>query len=419
MRFLAAWLMVAALLLAPARATQAAPAHKAAHKTAAAAAVAKPAEVAPAPAPPPAPVYATTQDRALYETLCAQVMAAFDSSRGGFVGRDGAPVEGAIELALARGRDGDALALARARQTLHWMHALMDTVAGGYVSTLKDMDPRETRFEKLTSLNARRLEVLTQALAIERDPVLERDAQRVLEYFDRLLTDPRGGFYNGQLGSREFEPEANGIALQGWVRWAAAHDDARRRDLAWRTTDMLWNSCREADLGMVRRDIWGTIHDPSLLSDQVEMARGCLFLFSAAGRDSDGLRAAALVRHLRVHFEDERKGGFREEYAYERFGHAHRASRPADDNARAARLLIEYGVANADTSTIGSARRTLTSFVRDARPRLETAEWALALRALWAPRGDALPARARFAPAEAPTPPVAAKKRPAPGRKRR
>jgi uncharacterized protein YyaL (SSP411 family) len=379
MRFLAPWLVLAALTIKP--------------------------------APPPAPVYATAQDRALYESLSAQVMAAFDSTRGGFVGRDGAPVEGAIELALARGRDGDALALARARQTLHWMHALMDTVAGGYVSTLRDMDPRETRFEKLTSLNARRLEVLTQALAIEHDPLLEHDAQRVLEYFDRLLTDPRGGFYNGQMGSREFEPEANGIALQGWIRWAAAHDDARRRGHAWRTTDMLWNTCREEDLGMVRRDTWGTIHDPSILSDQVEMARGCLFLFAAAGRDSDGLRAAALVRHLKTHFEDERKGGYREEYAYERFGHAHRASRPSDDNARAARLLIEYGVANADTSAIASARRTLTSFVRDTRPRLETGEWALALRALWAPPGDALPARARFAPAPvAKAPPPAARK---------
>ncbi len=371
----------------------------------------------------PEPGFATLQDHARYESLSAQVMAAFDSSRGGFVGRDGAPVEGAIELALARGRDGDALALARARQSLHAMHALMDTVAGGYVTTPRDMDPRETRFEKLTSVNARRLEVLTIALAMERDPVLERDAKRVLEYFDRLLTDPRGGFYNGQLGSREFEPEANGVALQAWVRWAAAHDDARRRAFAWRNTDMLWNTCREEDLGMVRRDLWGTIHDPSILSDQVEMARGCLFLFSAAGRDSDGLRAAALVRHLRVHFEDERKGGFREEYAYERFGHAHRASRPADDNARAARLLIEYGVANADTSAIASARGAIASVVRDARPRLETAEWALALRALWAPPGDALPARARFAAVEVVKAPprtrLKPKPRPVAGRNRR
>ena len=361
----------------------------------------------------PAPGFATPPDRALYESLSAQVMAAFDSSRGGFVGRDGAPVEGAIELALARGRDGDALALARARQTIHWMHALMDTVGGGYVTSLRDMDPRETRFEKLTSVNARRLEVLTQALAMAPDAMFERDARRVVEYFDRLLTDPRGGFYNGQLGSREFEPEANGIALQAWMRWAVRQDDARRRDMAWRTSDMLWNACRENDLGMVRRDIWGTIHEPALLSDHVEMARGCLFLFAAAGRDSDGMRAAALVRHMRVHFEDERKAGYREEYAYERFGHAHRRSRPADDNARAARLLIEYGVANADTSALGSARRTIASFARDTRPRLESAEWALALRALWAPAGDAVPARARFAPAATATASPAAKRKPA------
>ena len=357
-----------------------------------------------------APDYATDKDRAFYASLCAQVDAAFDSSRGGWVGRDAAPSEAAIELALLRGREGDALAMARARQTLGWMHALMDTVAGGYVTTLRDMDPRETRFEKLTSVNARRLEVVGLALQIAPDPLLERDARRVLEYFDRLLTDPRGGFFNGQLGSRELEPESNGFALQAWARWAATHEDTRRRDFAWRTNDVLWNTCRDSDGGMVRRDVWGTIHDPSLLADQVEMARASMFLFMAAARDSGGLRAGALVRHLRTHFEDERKGGYREEYAYERFGHTHRMNRAADDNARVARLLIEWGVANADTSAIRSARRTIASFVRDARPRLETAEWALAVRSLWA---NDVPERARFgaSPVAKPAP------MPAPGRR--
>ena len=63
------------------------------------------------------PDYATDKDRAFYASLCAQVDAAFDSSRGGWVGRDGAPSEAAIELALLHGREGDALAMADRKST--------------------------------------------------------------------------------------------------------------------------------------------------------------------------------------------------------------------------------------------------------------------------------------------------------------
>ena len=342
---------------------------------------------APSHARPRAPVV-NPADRALYEQLCGGVAAAYDSALGGFVRRDGTPSEAAVELALARGRAGDALAAARAQRTLHWMRALLDTVGGGYVSGTQDLGVVSGSLEKLTSFNAKRLELLAIAARLPGGGVWGHDGRTVADYFDRVLVDPHGGFVTGQVGSRDLEPEANGDALQGWWRWSALLEDPRRRDFCWKTLDRLWSECRDADLGMVRRDTWGTIRDPSLLADQVEMGRALLFAWQAAGRDSDLARARETAMHLLRHFEDPQKGGFREENAYERFGHARRISRPFEDNARAARFLAELGAATGDATWTDAAHRTWTAFEPQfEKPRLELADWALAVRATWAGTG--------------------------------
>jgi len=325
-------------------------------------------------------------DLALYERLCTNALTPFDSARGGFVRRDGTPCEAAIELALARGRDGDALAMRRALFTLHWMHALLDTVGGGFVSGTRDLGVLDTHFEKLTWFNARRFELLAMAAQASPDPAWPRDARACVDYFERVLLDPRGGFVTGQMGSRDLEPEANGLTVQAWMRWGAMTRDGRRRDFAWKSLDRLWNECRDADLGMVRKDVWGQIRDPSLLADQVEMGRACLRSWQATGRDSDLARARALAAHIKLRFEDGVRGGWRNEYAIERFGHARRSPRTFDDNARAARFAVEIGMATGDTSRVNAARRAWTSFAKQLeKSRLESAEWALAVRATWAP----------------------------------
>lgn len=369
-----------AMVLAGSAAAATAPAKGGATKPAATHA-AKPAHAPAKPARRPA----DPADLELYERLSAQVQSLWDEKRGGYVRKDGTPCEAAVELGLARGADGDTLAFGRALRTLRWMHGLLDTVGGGYLEGARDVDHTTDSFEKRTDFNLRRLGLLAR-VANRRDETFARDARRVVDHADRLLTDPGGGFFTAQFGSRDFEPESNGIALSGWWRWAVFTADANRRDFALKTQDRLWRECREADLGMVRRDTWGKVREPSLLADQAEMGLAFLNGWQAAGRDSDLARARALAAHVRDHFEDRQKGGYLTEYAAERFGHAKRFSRPYEDNAIAARFLAELGGATGDTAWTNSARRAWAAFGKAfEKPRLEAAEWALAVRATWAP----------------------------------
>jgi uncharacterized protein YyaL (SSP411 family) len=294
------------------------------------------------------------------------------------------------------------------------MHGLLDTVGGGYLEGVRDADRGNALFEKRTDSNMRRLDLLTR-VAGRKDETFARDARRVVDYADRQLVDPSGGFVTSQVGSRDLEPESNGAALRGWWRWAVFAADAKRRDFAFKSHERIWRDCREADLGLVRRDTWGKVREPSLLSDQSEMGRALLLGWQAAGRDSDLARAKALAAHVLGHFEDRGKGGFRVEFAAERFGHAKRSARPYEDNAGAARFLAELGAATGDTTFTNAARRAWGAFEKPfEKPRLEAAEWALAIRATWAP-----PALARGAWAPAPAKKAAPAKKPATGKRRR
>lgn len=372
---------------------------------------AKPAATAPAAAiadtviparQQPAPREADPADRALYERLSSLSMAAFDSVRGGFVRKDGTPCEAAIELAIVRGREGDSLAARRAAYTLRWMRMLVDTVGGGYVTGMRDRDPSHPHFEKLTAPNARRLELLAMA-----PDGLNGDERRIVDYFERVLIDPRGGFLNGQGGSQDLEPESNGLALQAWWRMGVRAEEPKRRAFAFLSTERVWASCRDEELGMVRRDTWGKMRDPSLLADQAEMGRALLFAWQAAGRDTDLVRARGLALHIAARFEDDSKGGFRVEFAEDRFGHTRRSPRPFEDNARTARFLVELGVAADEPVYVRTARRAWGAFTKQfEKPRLETAEWALAVRATWANDG---PVRSTWGEKPAPRPVPAAK----------
>ncbi len=325
-------------------------------------------------------------DRELYERLCNEVAAGWDSTRGVFATRDGTPAEGAIELAFARGRDGDALWEKRALQSMNWTRQLLDTVGGGYVDGLKDKDPRDPRFAKHTLPNARRLELLTIAHALNSDASWKHDIAFVADHFERVLQDPRGGFFTGQIATMDLEPESNGVGLQAWLRVGAISGDPNRRDFARRTFGRLWGSSHHPELGLVRRDRFGTIREPSVLLDQVEVGRAHLMAWQVSAGDSDLVRARACGQHVLDHFEDIKKGGFRTDYASDRFGKLRRARRPFDDNARAARFLVELSAATGDTAFVGAARRSWQAFDRGfSKSKLDAADWALAVRALWAP----------------------------------
>lgn len=327
------------------------------------------------------------KDAARLEHLYGQVAASYDSAHGGFVTRDEAPVESAIELAFALGREqGDPLWTARARRTVDWMNALYDSTGGGFFLRLKDADHMGTSFEKPTSANARRLENLVDAWQRGGSDENRKVTARVADYMDRVLTDGRGGFVAGQVGGRSLVPEVNGQAIRAWLRWAAATADPRTRDFALRSLDRVWASCWAEGLGLMRPDEFGQASGAPRLVDQTEMGRAFVLGAHLAGRQADLDRARTLGELLLSRFEDPEKGGFAESARPSGDQKVKRGGREFDQNASAVRFLAELASITGRNEYRDAARRAAQAFEKDlGRKRDGAADWALALRALKVP----------------------------------
>jgi uncharacterized protein YyaL (SSP411 family) len=346
------------------------------------------------------------------DRLIEQVAAGWDSARGGFVTRDGAPMESAVELAFALGRErGEPRWTARARQTVRWTLGLYDSTGGGFFSRTRDADRMSSSFEKWTEPNARRLENLIDAWhagggAVDREAVADRGvATRVVDYFERVLMDPRGGFVAGQSGDRDLQPRANGFAIHAWLAWAAATSDPRVRDFALKSLDRVWTSSWNPDFGLLRRDPFGELRSAPQLEDQTEMGRALVLAAHLGGRAADLARAKTLGEMLLARYEDPQKGGFASQ-ASPKQGKVKRSGRDAGENARAARFLAELASVTGERKYREAALRASRAFARDLEKASgePAAEWALALRAIAAPD---LPRRPVWQAAEPPTKPPA------------
>ena len=331
--------------------------------------------VSAAPAPPVAD---------LYERLSARVAAAYDTSRGGFVTKSRAPSEGAIELALLRADETrDATWRQQARVTLDWMHALLDTLNGGYEAAFERRQGDDAA-GKRADLNGRRLELLLTAAA-HGDHEYHADAARVADFVDRVLLDGRGGFVTAQVGDRDLVPAANGVAIHAWLTWAADRLDRATRDFALRSLDRVWETCWDPSIGLVRRNSFGEISSQPRLEDQVEMGRALVLSAHTCGRALDRARAVALGDLLLAKYQ-EGQAGFRSCAVPKKNGSIQRSGMEADQNARAARFLAELWALTGNAAYRDAAMRAWAPFEKkEAKMGLDAAEWALAAHA-WSAR---------------------------------
>jgi uncharacterized protein len=345
-------------------------------------------------------------ERALEPRLETRVATRFDSARGGWVSKEGVPDDGATTLALRlAGRAEDDPWRLRAKVALEWTWSLHDTLGGGFwarggpgAST-----PGRDQLEKRTDLNARRLENLIDAWLALGDTLQRRRAARVVGYMDRVLVDGRGGFVTAQVGDRELQPAANGLALHAWLRWLALADDARMRGFVHRSLDRVYATGRDTSYGLTRRGTFGELLVPPQLIDQVEMGRACLLSAHLTGRAIDLERARWLADRLLRWYEDADKGGFMSQVFPDKSGRIRKAPRRSDENARAALFLAELASVSGEAVYRDAARRTVAAFGRELETTPTAADWALAARAVWKPE---LPGR----PLTAPAPPAATPK---------
>lgn len=333
------------------------------------------------------------QDQAMFDSFWTTVAAGYDAERGGYVTKDGAPIESAMELSFRVGAErGDAEATARALQTLEWTIGLFDTVGGGFQTRAKDADPSQASFDKMTIPNARRLEVLMDAWTLSGDERWKRYSAKTVDYFDRVLLDGRGGFNHGQVGERQLVPESNGAAIRVWMEWASRTGNLRLRDFAWKSLDRSWDECWMGAPGMGRRGTFGEITEAPRLADQIEMGRAYLIAAHLGGREADLARAIQIADTMLAVYSDP-KGGFRTKAMPNKKGILKNAGRELDENARAARFLADLAAVAGQSRYREIAVATLNAFepkVYEKASASEAAECALALAAIHAP---ALPER--------------------------
>ncbi|HKQ56332.1 MAG TPA: hypothetical protein VJY35_00575, partial [Candidatus Eisenbacteria bacterium] len=283
---------------------------------------------------PAKPSPAPAEDRALYERLCDQVAASYDTARGGFVDKSGLPNQSAVDLSLRLGRDrAHAEWKERALATLTWTRALQDTMSGGFVARRPKSPADGGAFDTRTDINARRLEALVSAWQVTGDPDWKRDAEKVSRFMDRILLDGRGGFVAAQVGDRTLEPAANGVAIHAWLAWGASSGARAVRDFSLRSIERVWETCFDPTGVLLRRGDLGEVVVWPQLSDQVEMGRALVLAWHLCGRPKDLERARHLGQLLVEKFEDQEKGDFMTQARPRKDGTIRRADREADENA--------------------------------------------------------------------------------------
>jgi uncharacterized protein YyaL (SSP411 family) len=293
------------------------------------------------------------------------------------------PNESAVELAWRLVRDGQPEWRDRARTTVNWTWILYDSVGGGLLQSVKDVRADFASFEKHTDSNARRLENRIDAWLDSKSNDDKRCCRALLDFFDRMLMRPKGGFVSGQGGDQLVVPADNGYAIHAYFSWGAATGETKWRDFGFKSLDEVWTSCWDETQGMVRRGDFGDVVSAPRLDDQVEMGRAFVLGTHIGGREVDLNHSRAIGELLLNRFEDGKQGGMRSQAVTGKDGKIKNSARDAGENARAALFLAELASITGDSKYREAARRIVASFESDLdRPSQDCADWALALRAI-------------------------------------
>ncbi len=342
-----------------------------------------------------------------YEAALEAVNDAYDAEHGGFGGEPKFPHPWAVRLLLYHHRrDGDALALERARFSLQRMAGgeMYDRVEGGFFRYATQRDWSAPHFEKIAGDHGPLLLALADLGAATDDtlgPALDI-VEPAIDYLERVLSAPDGGWYGSQDADEAYYAlDAEGRAqrpapyvdtrvyasataslARGYLACGVAFERSEWTARGLTAVDFLWSHLRRGEAGIYR--VWdGVPHMPGVLADQAETLLALLDAYEVTGEFGYLDHAQELVRIVEWRWAAPGGGFFDFTNDHEAVALLATAEQPLDENAAVAEALTRLGRLTHDERYLDSARRTLSRFAGDAGTSdLRGARYALAVERL-------------------------------------
>jgi hypothetical protein len=228
------------------------------------------------------------------------------------------------------------------------MQNLEDPVWGGLYRYSVTPDWQTPHYEKVLSDNAKALQEYLEAYQVTGDSSYRSTAMGIMDYVERFLWDPDGGFYGSQdadiiqaddhqilmAGEEYFQlseeerlavgiPYVDHTFYTGWngqmivaaLEAAAVLEEPHYQDMALLALDRLWTQGRGPQGQMwhsLEADASGNLvgQAPVTLDDQADFGLALLAAYSATGQREYLARAEELADYILAELHDPESGGF-------------------------------------------------------------------------------------------------------------
>ena len=321
----------------------------------------------------------------LVDEVLRTVVATFDERHGGF-GDVKFHHASVLEFVLAIAhRTGDPVLNRVVHQSLEAMaqSSLYDKTGGGFFRYAAKADWSEPHYEKMAGDQGQLLKLYLRAYKATGRPAYLDTARGVLHYVEEMLWDrERGHFYSSQEADagyyaldsagrsarqapyvdRTVYTERNAAVASAYLLAGAVLDDPRYADLAVRALEFVWQNLYREGQGM-HHYFDGQARVPSLLADQVSMARAWLDAYEHFGREVYLQRAQTLMRFAQNALRDEDGRYYDTVAAPEALGRLRRRQKPFCENVLAAEANLRLYRVTGREEFRDVAQRTLEALV--------------------------------------------------------